>query len=237
MKEKWIVLQERFESLEQRERLLIAGALLALLFLLWDFGLTQPMKDEYQLLQARERVASQAITSSEAESQVLASLNKKDPNEAVKRELEKLNEEIEKLDQQLDELSSGLVSAKDFPLVMKDLLLASEGIELINLYTLPSEAIDIMEEGEEAQSNSDEISMNDFISDPVGDSEKGNIQLYRHNLNLRLQGSYQSVLKFVQTLEASNWQFYWESMEYEVRSYPDAKVSLNVFTMSADRGK
>lgn len=236
MKQKWLEVQERFEALESRERILIAGAIIAVFFLLWDFSLTQPMKDEYVLLQARERAAQQAVTTSEAEKTVLETLSKKDPNELVKRELAQVEEKIDKLDQQLNELSAGLVKASDFPLVLRDLLLSSGGIELVTLHTLPPSPIELVTPKIEADLNdqAEQILSGEALSE--AESKKPGIRLFRHDVKLIFEGGFHSVLNYIKNLEESDWQFYWESVDYKVTTYPIAQVTIRVFTLSADGG-
>ena len=59
--------------------------------------------------------------------------------------------------------------------------------------------------------------------------------IYRHGVQLRLEGSYFDVLAYVTDLEQSGWQFRWRSLDYRVTDYPRAVVDLHLETLSRDR--
>lgn len=231
--------QEKFESLEKRERLLIAGAVLAITFLLWDFGLTQPMKKEYVVLQARERVAKQESTAAEAEKTVLTKLNNKDPNEQAKKELEKIKLEVQALDLQLEELSAGLVKAEDLPLVLRDMLMAAGDIELLQLRTLPAQAVELGDAPEAAKAPmilEAENLVGEELPTDLSSGDAPALKIFKHQVKMVFSGDFTSVLRYLASLEQSNWQFYWQSLDYKVQNYPRARVTLRVFTLSADKG-
>lgn len=235
MKQKWREKMEKFEALEKRERLLIVGAIMAGIFLTWDFMLTQPMAEDMKLMLARERVAKQDINASEAEKTVLEKLAAKDPNAELKRELEELNSTISELDGELEQLSAGLVTSEQLPLVLGALLQRSSDIEVVRMTTLPAREIALEREPiKEKPAPSTEEELTSIVIE-AATTDPDQISLFRHGVNLVVRGSYYSVLEYLQRLESSSWQFYWESLDYKVKRYPIAEVTLKVFTLSADR--
>lgn len=61
--------------------------------------------------------------------------------------------------------------------------------------------------------------------------------VYKHSVELSIEGGYFAVLDYLKALENMPWQFYWEGMDYVVDDYPNAKVTLEVFTLSAVTAK
>lgn len=59
--------------------------------------------------------------------------------------------------------------------------------------------------------------------------------LYQHGLELRFAGSYLATLTYLKALEAMPWNFIWDSIDYEVKDYPNAEITLRVFTFSLEK--
>jgi MSHA biogenesis protein MshJ len=55
--------------------------------------------------------------------------------------------------------------------------------------------------------------------------------VYKHGLTLTLKGSYFDVLDYLHAVEESPWHFFWERLEYRVGHYPEAEVTLRVYTL------
>lgn len=229
MKEKWSLLKSRFESFEMRERLLIVGAVVALVYLLWDFLLLQPMGKEMQIIVARERVARQAIQTTEAEITVLQNIATKDPNIALRGEIEELRSKIASLDEQLDTLAVGLVPAQQLPKVMHNVLSKSGKLTIERLATLPPQEM-ALSAGVKAETPAAEAP-----ADPVEPVQQ-DVKIYKHSVVLNLTGDFAAVVQYLRELERSDWRFYWESLSYKVTSYPNAKIRIRVFTLSSQRG-
>lgn len=229
MKEKWSLLKSRFESFEMRERLLIVGAVVALVYLLWDFLLLQPMGKEMQIIVARERVARQAIQTTEAEITVLQNIATKDPNIALHGEIEELRSKIASLDEQLDTLAVGLVPAQQLPKVMHNVLSKSGKLTIERLATLPPQEM-ALSAGVKTETPAAEAQ-----TDPVEPVQQ-DVKIYKHSVVLNLTGDFAAVVQYLRELERSDWRFYWESLSYKVTSYPNAKIRIRVFTLSSQRG-
>ncbi len=229
MKEKWGQLKHRFESFEKRERLLIVGAMAAVIYLLWDFMLLQPMAKEMQILNARERVAQQAIQVTEAEITVLQGITKQDPNAALRHEIQALNNKLARLDEQLDTLAVGLVPAQQLPKIMHDVLSKTGSLTIEHLATLPPQELAL------SASARRDIQATDAAADDAPASQ-GNVKLYKHSVVLNMSGDFPAVVQYLRALERSDWRFYWESLNYKVASYPQAKIRIRVFTLSSQRG-
>lgn len=227
MKEKWSSLKNRFESFEMRERLLIVGAAAALLYLLWDFLLLQPINKDMQMITARERVARQAIQSTGAEVTVLQGIAKKDPNIALRREIDELRGKLASLDQQLDTLAVGLVPAQQLPKIMHEVLSKTGRLTIERLATLPPQELAL------SSTVKTETPAAEATAEATPQRE---VKIYKHSVVLNVAGDFAGVVQYLRELENSDWRFYWESLSYKVTGYPNAKIRIRVFTLSSQRG-
>jgi MSHA biogenesis protein MshJ len=67
---------------------------------------------------------------------------------------------------------------------------------------------------------------------PDKTADKNRPAIYQHGLTLRLKGRYFEVVNYLHTLENLPWHFYWQHFEYKVGTYPEAEVTVTVYTLS-----
>lgn len=241
VKDKWGQWKARFEAFAVRERLLMVGAVVAVLYLLWEFALHKPLSDELKILVARDRVASQMIQTKEAELAVLTNLATRDPDANLKRELAFLTEQLRQSDQDMNELSLGLIAAHRLPLMLHDVLKESRGIRLQSITSLPVQELTIEAEDEVESSAAEPTTLAPTETSGQSNDEDSaqdipDLRLYRHGVAISFRGSFIEVTAFLARLEGAPWQFYWDSLDYQVDGYPNANALLRVFTLSTERG-
>ena len=65
--------------------------------------------------------------------------------------------------------------------------------------------------------------------------EQGSL-LYRHGVELQLEGDFFETLRYLQALEELPWQILWGSLTYEVETFPRASITLRLNTLSTNAG-
>jgi MSHA biogenesis protein MshJ len=50
------------------------------------------------------------------------------------------------------------------------------------------------------------------------------------------QGNYLETIKYLRSLEQLDGNFFWESLEFNLTTYPDGQISLDIYTLSTERG-
>ncbi len=227
MKEKWLLASGRFEAFETRERLLLVGAALAFIYFVWEFTFYNPRAEAKELLEFQQQTVSQNLRRAEAEQTVFASFSGRDPFMALRNELAELQQKVADFDKQLQTLSAGLISPADLPLVLREVLAAKPKVRLLSLETLPAEEIMLREWQDDTRSGTAATALEQDSETP---------RLYRHGVNIVLESSFAATLDYLRTLEGASWQFYWDTLQYQVKKYPLAQVSVNVYTLSAAGG-
>jgi MSHA biogenesis protein MshJ len=69
-----------------------------------------------------------------------------------------------------------------------------------------------------------------------GKHATGGTGVYKHGVLIRVAGSYSQLIQLMTEIEALQWKFYWESMDYTVKQYPNAEIDIRVFTLSSEEG-
>jgi MSHA biogenesis protein MshJ len=58
--------------------------------------------------------------------------------------------------------------------------------------------------------------------------------LYRHGVELVVQGSYLDMLSYMESLQALPSQLFWGRLQLDADNYPTATLTLTLYTLSLD---
>ena len=213
---------EKIDSRILRERALIFITLLAVVFLLWNFLVQVNFDRERKVLQAEAEKISSEQRSLETQISTLAMAMASDPAIAKNNQINKLNSEISVVEERLSGLSQGLISAEKLPKVLEEVLLRTASVKLLQVRTLAASELQLA------------VATTDVNS--AGKANSGGTGVYKHGVLIRVAGSYSELIQLMTEIEALQWKFYWESLDYTVKQYPNAEIDLRVFTLSSEEG-
>lgn len=243
---KWEKLDERFAGLQLRERILVAASLLLVLFLMWDLLIASPMQKQRVTLSARYEAINRDLKALSAQETVMVKALSDDPNAAKRREVARLERQLKGANEKLQAMSVGLIPAKELPMVLQDVLKESSRLELLGLRSLEPVKLQLgnaRAEAEEPEVTEEEKAIAAVTQDdesPIVDSarlaEERIVGVYKYAVRISVKGSYFAVVDYLAQLEQLPWRFYWDFIDYEVDSYPQARIILEVYTLSVDKG-
>lgn len=214
MKEQWDRLVKRFDALAKRERMavLFGGVLVIALvgFTLIDSALAKQRAFDKQITQAR---ADQAIARAQIDS--LTRQLAQDPDAMVREQTAELRGQIERIDAEVKGVHRGLVSPERMAGVLESMLTRNRRVDLVSLKTLPATAL--VELGETAD---------------AADAERN---VFKHGIELTLEGGYLDLLDYLARLERLPWQMFWANTEMDASAYPRVRLKVTVYTLSLDR--
>ena len=214
-----------------RERVIILLVVVVLIYGIADllfFGAILE-KRERQINQLNGLVENNQI----AQQEVQALLDQMSESRlAMQRQQELLNEKLIRVDQQLASAATGFIPATLMPKVLEQLLDSSTGLVLIKLKNKPVEKITGLDEiadsnSESASKSSRENTTNISLDDKT--------DLYRHGVELHLQGSYLATLAYLKQVESLEWRFEWDALSFDIQDYPMGVVTIEVYTYSTER--
>ncbi|MCW8943749.1 MAG: hypothetical protein OQL27_03185 [Sedimenticola sp.] len=226
LEEKYALIAGRFEALSLRERLMILVLLLSLigggwLNLLWD---------KESALQVRIRGDLDQLTEQNSELNTklknLVSVAESDPNVSIRKEIEQIKQVIAQMEGHIKDTADALIEPQEMARLLEQILLSSDNLHLIQLKTLKTEPL--------AQTKKIDANAREGVEDKVAETEKQNI--FRHGFVVEFEGDYLSVLRYLQSLEALPWQFFWDGIDVSVKEYPVTRVRLQLHTLSLSEG-
>jgi len=153
---------------------------------------------------------------------------------AMQRQQKLLNEKLIRVDQQLASAATGFIPATLMPKVLEQLLDSSTGLVLIKLKNKPVEKITGLDEIADSNSNSESESKN-TREKATNISLDDKTDLYRHGVELQLQGSYLATLAYLKQVESLEWRFEWDALSFDIQDYPMGVVTIEVYTYSTER--
>ncbi|MEH6454042.1 MAG: hypothetical protein V7782_13490, partial [Psychromonas sp.] len=133
----------------------------------------------------------------------------KDPIQELNKKLAFSGQTLTALDKKLDQKLVKFIHPHKMPIALTQVLAESPGVKINSLISLPIEALNIAEEGQQID----------------------NI-FYKHTLQVELAGSYNEIYQYLLNIEILQEKFYWYSLDYQVKNYPLATVVLQIYTLS-----
>jgi len=215
----WTQFVKAVNARKQEERVV----LLLVFFAVLGYGAFVLLIEPLQLLRmemARRITVSntQIVEQSNLQNDINANFNK-DPDSFAKQRQDELRRDIVAADAELELLYGQLIDPREMSLMLTSILQRDTTLELISLSNKPSELL--------LTAAPD--------SDAAADTHAG-IELFRHGMQMVFEGNYLDTVRYLQSLEGLQSKLFWERMEYSVSAYPKARITLEIYTLSTQRG-
>jgi MSHA biogenesis protein MshJ len=219
--EKCSAIFSRFEKLSLRERLLVTGGAVVVLAVLWNSLYFQPLLVRRKALRTQIQTMRSQFAQLNGQLQALVARQKEDPNRENRRILKGLREVDVRLNARLNRMTVGLISPRQMPKVLEDLLRQESGLRLIKMKNLPPEPLLASAKGGPSAKPG---------------APKGLPMVYRHGLQMEFEGNYLNTLKYLQSVEGLSQRLFWDDFEFKVLRYPKARVTITVHTLNLGKG-
>lgn len=216
-------LGERIDGLSLRERALLFGAVLVVIFTLWDRLLMAPVGQDQAGATKDLEAATAHLARLNGQIQALAAGAQTDPDLRLRQRLEQLEAEHRRLDERLESATLELIDPREMARALEKLLERQGGLRLVRLENLGAEPL--LAQGSERVPDA-----------PAPAEQDGVPRIYRHGLRVELAGSYQATLDYLRAVEALPHNFFWDSLDLAVEQYPTARVRITVHTLSLREG-
>lgn len=221
----WAKLQGKYAVLSRREKVLLALAIILVPLLVGETLIAEPQRK--RLAKLENAVVQQSAAAADLQTQVLTLQQKLqlDPDAGAKAELAALTNEQAVLEGELQKLDGTLVRPEQMNGLLERLLARHAGLRLLSLKTLKPQSV--LGKTEEADGKGEKPGLLR--------TQGERFDLYRHGVEIRLEGSFAELQAYLAQLEQSPQQLLWGQLTYKVTEYPKAEMSLMVYTLSADR--
>ena len=224
-------LRARYLKLSRRERALVLAATLVLGAGLGELLFVDPMLRQRSLL--LHQIAAQEVERDGLRKSLSA--GREDQNATLRSQLVGLNAQLRANDSEFRALQSGLVQPQHMGALLQSLLTEQPGLRLIGLRSLPVTAIGDATLGaprKSAASHDKASAPTAAASPPAGGDDAW---LYRHAVEVRVQGSYADMLAYLRAIENLPRHVRWGDVEIDARQYPANVMSITLYTVSLEK--
>ena len=237
MKKSWLSLSTKFNALNRRERWMVACALFAVAFAAINSLLISPVL-------ARQKVISSELATDQAQiknltQQISAYTNQTviDPDASNNQRITELNSQLKTLETQLSGLQNTLISPDKMPELLRSLLKKNGKLQLIELKTLPTKGL---LEADSADKSTATASPTDNNSTTKVDAGKQDSPVFKHGVEITVEGHYLDLLEYVSDLEKMPWHVLWSKAALNEEQpignvWPTNRLKLTVYTLSLDK--
>jgi len=196
----------RFNATSSREKLILLLTAICIIWGAWDALVYQPLAQQKNQLSAELSSLKSELSAQEMAAVQIEANGKIDPNTVNKHKLAEINQQLTTLKQQLDIGSKRFVSAQSMAQVLQEMLQKNKRLTLVNLETLP--VTDLSTLGQQKS------------------------WIFRHGLSITIQGNFFDTLNYLQSLESLTWRFNWDNINYQVKDFPTAETTFQIYTLS-----
>jgi MSHA biogenesis protein MshJ len=221
-------LMERIDALSLRERAAIFIAVLAVIFYVWNNALMSDINIRERDIRAKLQQKQAERMGLNVELQGLISKVHEDPDALDRKKLEALRSQLATVKSEVMKSTRNLVSPERMAGVLESVLARTQGLDLVEVKGLG--ASPLLDTGSEKDKTVKETD----AGQKTGAAKDIMENAYKHGLRIVFNGSYMSTLEYVRKLEELDSGFLWDSLELEVKSYPQAQTALTVYTLSLD---
>ncbi len=220
--ERWAA---RFNARVQRERALLAGAAVFGVLLLGYSLLVEPelirsRSAQNLALQQEQQVRDTRLLIEAANAQLAA-----DPDASSKAELIKIKQRLGEVENALKRIEGGLVPPDQMNALLERMLARHASLRLVSLKSLPPV-------------NLADRAGGDVKADPNAAAKAAatsQVGLYKHGVELKLEGSYADLYAWLAQFEASPQKMLWGDVRLNASAYPKSVLTITVFTLSSNR--
>lgn len=253
--------QERFNDLNIRERLLIVLVGIALFYFIFDSVLMSNLNKKQELFQSE--ISKWGKQNKQVGEQIeIISTQLKAANKPVNNsKIGALNAQVVENEKKLENIIVKFVKPKQIATVLRNILKKEKGLQLMNMKSIEvielfandanprgddlnvrqRQVTKLLQFYRERKQNGPESQFHDSVAKLETSLVKENAvesatpKIYKHGIMLELVGDYSATLRYLKNMENLPWEFYWDAVRYEVISYPKAKISILINTISLDK--
>jgi MSHA biogenesis protein MshJ len=210
---------KRLDARTRRERMLIliAGVTVIVAFL---YGLgVAPALERRNHMTLRIADENNQIIAAQAQKAELEQQLRKDPDASLRERSAARRNEIAQIDAQLLGLEHSLVPPERMGAVLQELVGQDRRVRIVRLHNLPPTPL-VEKAGDAAG--------------PNAEAALAGHHVFKHAVQVTVEGGYLDLLAYVARLEKQPWQVYW-GRTHMTADYPRVQIELTLYTLSLDK--
>lgn len=239
MKQKWEQLAARIDLMSLRERVILFGVISLAIIMLFNSLVIDAQFAKQKMLADKIKQEQQQISAIQQEIAQRVAGKSVDPDADTKRRLAGAGQQLAQIDASLQAVQKNLVKPEKMAFLLEGILKRNTKLQLVSLKSLPAtNVIDAAAgSGFMAKVNAAVGVVTAAVTSTVSHQPEAVADggIYKHEVEIVLQGNYLDMLSYMRELESLPEQVYWSKGKMTVLEYPKASLQLNLFTLSLDK--
>jgi len=207
-----LVYAKRLDAMSLRERVLVFLAAVAVLVLIADNALLEPILRRQKINSQMNQQQQDEMRTMQQQLQAYAQARVSEGAKAKRQRLEKRRAELVELDRELAGKQGELVTPERMTRMLSEILKRSPEVELVSLRALPPTSLT-----------------------QVPGASGAAVGLYRHGIEITVSGSYFRMLSYVIELERNRARIFWGDMDLQAGGYPTITMKITLYTLSPEK--
>jgi MSHA biogenesis protein MshJ len=228
IKQRVLDVAARMDALSLRERGMVFGATIAVLAFAGHTVVLTPQDAKQAAL--RTQIEQQQAASAAIDAEITARVegSRIDPDAQSRTRLSTMQQEMGQLGSELLALEHGLVPPERMGPLIEGILRANGRLKLVSMRTLPAEPL--------AAPGATAATAAPAAPATPAPVAGGDVPLlYRHGVEVTVRGNYLDMVDYMSTLDAMPTRLFWGRAQLDVETYPTARLTLTLHTLSLDR--
>lgn len=228
IKQRVLDVAARMDALSLRERGMVFGATIAVLVFAGHTVVLAPQDAKQAAL--RTQIEQQQAASAAIDAEITARVegSRIDPDAQSRTRLNTMQQEMGQLGSELLALEHGLVPPERMGPLVEGILRANGRLKLVSMRTLPAEPLT-------APGATAATAAPAAPATPAPAAGGDVPLLYRHGVEVTVRGNYLDMVDYMSTLDAMPTRMFWGRAQLDVETYPTARLTLTLHTLSLDR--
>ncbi len=223
MKRYWQKLALKVDALTLRERAIIFVMAALFVVVLMNVLLLDPQFSKQTQLSKKTQQEQAQIAAIQAEILQKVKSQGVNPDDAEQDRLQKLKQQATLIRTTLLKTQKDLVSPEKMAALLEDILKRNGKLRLVSLKTLPASSLIEPAAGAAPPATA------------LPPSQQGARSIYKHGVEIMVEGGYMDMLEYMAALEAMPWQLFWSKARLNVEEYPRTTLVLTLYTFSLDK--
>jgi MSHA biogenesis protein MshJ len=229
IKQRVLQLAARMDALSLRERGMVFGATVAVLAFAGHTFVLAPQDAKQAALRTQIDQQQAAIAAIDGEITARVEGSRIDPDAQSRARLNTMQQEMGQLGSQLLALEHGLVPPERMGPLVDGILRANGRLKLVSMRTLPAEPL-------AAPGTAPAAAAAPAASAGAAPAVASDVPLlYRHGVEVTVRGNYLDMVDYMSALDAMPTRMFWGRARLDVETYPGARLTLTLHTLSLDR--
>ena len=246
--------RQLYQSLGVFYRHVLILGLVGLVYWVSDAFFITPLWNEYKQVSSAIEKAKLEGEKHAKEMKVLKDQLGIDPALSIKEKIHVLEKLVKDMDNDIRHAGAGYIEPDEMVGYISEITKSTKGIKLISIKKLAiseakSEDEYAIDGNNESQVDDENDSLSPFIrANPIianalkanspqsgksaakGDNEAVDDAVYKHTVEIKVEGGYRDFVNYIQALEKKTVRALWQSVHIDASQYPESKLTMEVYT-------